>query len=244
MKRLRIPATLALLLFLAISPQANALRLSITFEQIARQADLAFVGTVTNVEPTYNDKGFIVTDVTLAVEQVTKGAQTLSDPDAVTLRFAGGQIGDVGMNVSGVPTLELGTRYVLLVHNDGTQYISPVVGMDQGIFRVVTEPATGRELVLTDSGRFIERIAGGDVIAGSMATLSDSGRYIAREKAESRSGLRRPKTHKLPEAEGDATTRVLGIRAASLPVTDAGKVMILRSFLAALDTLANPAESD
>src|SRR5437867_3838696 len=75
----------------------------ITFEELVQRAERIFVGEVVAVEPV-TDRNSIRTRVTFRVADTVKGhASTL-----VQLTFLGGQVGDVALEVSGMPKFNVG----------------------------------------------------------------------------------------------------------------------------------------
>lgn len=103
------------------------------FAALCRDADLIFVGTVQSVESRWSDAGrtSIETLVTFADLDWLQG-----DPQSsITLRFAGGAVDGVRMEIAGVPKFAAGERRVIFAY-DGT-FVSPIVGFDQGAPRVV-----------------------------------------------------------------------------------------------------------
>jgi hypothetical protein len=92
-------------------------------------------------------KRLIVTDVTFRTEEVLKGERAALK----TLTFLGGQVGDVRMDVPGIPTFMVGDRDVLFVHIRRATRM-PIVGVFHGRFRVVTGPG-GAGLFVANNSR-------------------------------------------------------------------------------------------
>jgi len=142
-------ALLALLPAVAFA-QPPALDLgTLTFDQLAERAATIVVSTVTSRRSEWENYGasrLIVTKVTLAVEQTLKG----SAPRTLVVEVLGGTIGDQTLHVSHVPSFKVGDRDVLFL-NGALHAVSPVVGSDQGRFRVMNEAATGNARIL-DAG--------------------------------------------------------------------------------------------
>lgn len=59
------------------------------------------------------------------------------------LHYLGGSDGETHLHVCGTPSFKPGSRYLLFLFNDGTRYISPIVGGTQGLF-VIRNTADGR----------------------------------------------------------------------------------------------------
>jgi hypothetical protein len=113
-------------------------------------AHTIFVGEVMDVRAmwTSTPQGrAIKTYVTFRVEDVWKGAV-----GAVTrLEFLGGSIGDMTMEVVGMPTFHEGQRSVLFVSPEA-RAVSPLVGFWHGRIRVEKDP-NGVDRVRTHDGR-------------------------------------------------------------------------------------------
>jgi len=203
-----------------------------TLNEAVAQADLIFVGHVEGLEADHNAAGFIVTKVTLKILTLIKGDRQYAQGRSVVLQFAGGKIGDESLVVSHVPRLEADATYVLLIRHDGNNYASPIVGMDYGLFRVAPEPATGRQLMLTAGGNFIDEVVQGQIRAGSRARLNEQGRFTA----ESAPGdfYSAPTVRSL---DPDKIV-VLAARPIEPPVSDPARVLTLDRFVRILRNLA------
>lgn len=122
-----------------------------TFEVLVANANTIFVGEVIGQraewEATPNGRS-IVTYVTFRVEEVWKGAA-----GAVTqLEFLGGTIGDMKMEVVGMPTFRLGQRDVLFVGST-VRAVSPLVGFMHGRMRIERDVMSGVDRVRTHDGQ-------------------------------------------------------------------------------------------
>ena len=121
-----------------------------TFETLVSSANTIFVGEVMDVRSEWiatRDGRAIITKVTFKVEDVWKGAA-----GAVTqLEFLGGTVGEMTMEVVGMPIFREGQRSVLFVSSDATA-ASPLVGFWHGRMRVEKDPY-GVDRVRTYDGR-------------------------------------------------------------------------------------------
>jgi len=114
-----------------------------TFNELVERAQVVFIGETIAVESYWasTPQGpAIFTRVTFRVERVLKGslgAQT-------TLEFLGGSIGDTRLEVSGMPKFRVNDRDVIFADERGRP-MSPIVGFMHGRFRVLHDPASGRE---------------------------------------------------------------------------------------------------
>lgn len=122
-----------------------------TFESLVAGANTIFVGEVIGQraewEATSQGRS-IVTIVTFRVEDVWKGtAGTVTQ-----LEFMGGTIGDLRMEVAGMPAFRLGQRAVLFV-GATAKVISPLVGFMHGRMRIERDAIGGVDRVRTYDGR-------------------------------------------------------------------------------------------
>lgn len=144
--RLVSMALLVVLLCGSATPQATTVR-PLSFEQIAARADTIVLVQTVSVRSDWRTSEHgkhIITVVRFKIERALKGqvAQELQ------LKFLGGNIGGLVMEVDGVPAFEVGDRDVLFLSANRTS-VSPVVGLFQGRFRVERDRATGIDRVLT-----------------------------------------------------------------------------------------------
>ena len=143
-----------------------------SFDALVSGANTIFVGEVRNVraewETTPSGRA-IITLVTFRVEEVWKG-----NLGAVTqLEFLGGEIGEIGMRVEGMPAFRLGQRDVLFVSGE-VRTVSPLVGFMHGRMRVERDTASGVDRVRTFDGRALGSVAqiGPQRAAPSLAAIT------------------------------------------------------------------------
>lgn len=109
---------------------------TITTATQAAGADRIFVGTVTAVlsRPKATAPKYFETVVGFAVEETVAG----SVPAHLDLTFSGGEVGGILQRVDGMPRFAIGERYVVLLEPDQQPPLaSPLVGFNQGLYRVV-----------------------------------------------------------------------------------------------------------
>lgn len=149
---------LLVLVAAAIVPARAALARSLRLEELVSHSTNVVVGHCTSAEARWNDDHTqIVTVARYDVADDLKG-DLRGSVDVVTL---GGEVGDVGMYVSGMPTFSAGDDSVLFLTAGDAGY--EVVGMSQGKFKVafatpssspvVVRPLGGLELVGDDDER-------------------------------------------------------------------------------------------
>jgi hypothetical protein len=107
------------------------------FAALCSEADLIFVGTVTDVSSRWSDPAIqsIETLVTFGDLTWVRG----TPKSTVTLRFGGGTVDGLREEFAGVPHFAVGERRVIFAH-EGT-FVSPIVGFDQGALPVVKTAA-------------------------------------------------------------------------------------------------------
>ena len=162
----RLGACALLLVTVAGRPAAATVITAMDFDAQCTAAERVFVGTVRTAvsqrvaaAPQYYE-----TVVTFAVDEVVAGAV----PSEVVLRFAGGEMDGVRQSIDGMPELTTGERYVVLADADhDPPLLSPVVGFNQGLYRVVTEDGPGgwRSVVRDRAGRLLAAALGARVPA-------------------------------------------------------------------------------
>jgi len=122
--------------------------LPVTFDDLIADADVIFVGEVTDVRPfplNTRDGTIIKTRVVFRVSDPLWGTTTILE----VFDFLGGEWGDVGMVVAEMPQFAVGDRRVVFARRE--QSINPIVGFTQGLLRVLRD-AGGVERVFTLKG--------------------------------------------------------------------------------------------
>ena len=121
-----------------------------TFETLVAQADAIVesevIDTTARIVP-QRDGAPVVTDVYFRVEKVLKGAPA----STLLLQFLGGQVGDVGFRVDGVPSFSRGDRDVPFA-TTATPLVSPIVRMMHGRIRITADAATRQDIVRVFDG--------------------------------------------------------------------------------------------
>lgn len=140
----RMWAALAALIALAMAaPRASAtVVVAKDFAALCAEADLIFVGTVTQTDSRWVDreKQAIETEVTFGDLTWLRGPAQSS----ITLHFAGGEVDGLREAIAGMPAFTVGERRIIFARKG--RYVSPIVGFDQGALRVV-EGADGPVVV-------------------------------------------------------------------------------------------------
>ena len=122
-----------------------------TFEEMTDRAELIFVGKVVSSRAEWRTVGtdrVIFTLVEFERQEVLKGEAGVS----VTLQFLGGTVGDVTLEIAGVPKFNAGDREFLFVEGNGVQFC-PLVGVFHGKFGVRKDEKTGRDILVMHNGK-------------------------------------------------------------------------------------------
>lgn len=120
-----------------------------SFDELVQLADLVVVGTVKEVRSEFADGGLdqntIFSYATFTDLEVVKGQSAASE---YVLRVPGGVVGRFAQDYPGIPLFRTGRRYLVFIRGNHRDFF-PVVGITQGVFRVLTN-AQGRQVVLRD----------------------------------------------------------------------------------------------
>ena len=124
--------------------------LQVTFEQLATSSELIFEGEVIASESKWDsDQSEIHTYVTFRVNEVIKGSAGMH----VVLRFLGGNVGEIGLEVSGSTFPEVGERGIYFVESLDRFQVNPFYGVDQGHFLVIE--SAGQQVMASRSRQLI-----------------------------------------------------------------------------------------
>jgi hypothetical protein len=151
--RVRVSFGIGALLLLCQAVHATTI-VPVTFRELVQNADVIFVGEVVGQRASWDmtrDGRSIVTSVQFNVVRVLKGNVGL----VTQLDFLGGTIGDLTMDVSGVPRFQSGDRDVLFV-GAVRNAVSPLIGFSQGRFRIERDAVSGFDRVRTYDGRALD----------------------------------------------------------------------------------------
>ncbi len=134
----------------------------IELDEMTHAADLIFIGTVTESSVRKGHNGMLLTDVALAdLDVVLRRERAAAFTDTITLTFAGGTDGDIGMRACCVPTLQPGERYLLFTIHDGRTTLCPTLGGSQGVFRIQRDDRTDAAYPLSLAGHAILGVSNG-----------------------------------------------------------------------------------
>lgn len=201
MKRCRFSLWLAALALPALLPPAQATTvIAPGFDQLVDRADYVVRATVKSVTSDWRDNPdspgtrYIGTRVELEVHEVIKG----NPPARLVLDLVGGRVGDDTLKIDGAPQFIVGQRNILFIRGNGQQVI-PLVGLHHGRFLLRRDPATGRDLVMRNNGRYLYNVR---EISRPGSDLSRDPRAIPLSAAEFsariRGAIRQPEENREP----------------------------------------------
>lgn len=134
MRRVCLLLAVAALLVTAV-PSGASTFVAMSQGELVGQADAVVKGRVVSQNSFWSESGrLIVTETQVEVESVLVGTA----PSIVTVRTAGGQVGDVIVEAYGFPTFNDNERVILFLQGDEATPTSRVLGYQQGHFEIVT----------------------------------------------------------------------------------------------------------
>ena len=120
----------------------------VTFDELVTRSEVIFAGEVTDVRPyalETRDGTVIRTRVIFRVQDPVFGTTAALE----VMDFLGGEVGDVGMAVAGMPRFRVGDRRMVFARRDRS--INPIVGFTQGLLQIRRD-VNGEDRVLTLDG--------------------------------------------------------------------------------------------
>lgn len=90
------------------------------------------------------------------------------------LHYLGGSADGIHLHFCGMPTFTPGERYLLFLLNDGTRYMTPIVGGSQGQFIIRTTPDGSLTYALNAGGHPVLGIEGNELIMARCRADEDS----------------------------------------------------------------------
>lgn len=118
----------------------------VTDADLAQQADVIVVGTITALTSAWGETQHIVTQIQLSVDDVLKG---YIRERHVTVIQAGGLVGDVQLRIDGTPEFTVGEKVLLFLTKTKDGGLT-VLHMYQGKFSVFTDTDSGVEMTYRD----------------------------------------------------------------------------------------------
>jgi hypothetical protein len=147
-------------LALLMVPLAGATVLvALQVEDLAAMSPVVLVGEVNSVESGWNPpRTQIHTRVLISPIEVLKGP---ADLGTVKVKFLGGKVGDTVAQLPGAPRFEVGEKVLVFLEprQDKDGYLP--VGFYQGKYKLFTDPATKKEMLLRDGPDLGVKLVGG-----------------------------------------------------------------------------------
>ena len=134
--------SLVLLAIVMSAPLGASVTVSAEFREIVAEATLIVRGRITDVRAVAVGGRGVESIGTIAVDGVLKGTSS----SFVAVRVPGGVLGGRKFTMTGAPTLRIGHEAVFFLKRDQDGAWRPI-GLTQGIYRVQSEPITGRPVV-------------------------------------------------------------------------------------------------
>jgi len=132
-----------LLFFFSAPPLSATTVIPVSLTQLTQNVDTIVAGVVLETHA-YWDDGRIYTDITIETMEFLKHP-TPHRPETIVVRTLGGQVGDMRMEVHGVPRLEADEEVLLFLNrHDGTYAI---YGLYYGLCHIETDPENDSQKV-------------------------------------------------------------------------------------------------
>lgn len=133
-------------------------------EALPEKADYAAVVRVVDKEAVWDDRGVMInTHYVMQVEE-----PILGNPDPVVFIKCPGGTTALGETifVSDTPQFDLNGTYLIFGATDENSF--PLVGHEQGVFRILNDKASGKQYVVDYFGSLLEKQAGGRIVRGRL----------------------------------------------------------------------------
>jgi hypothetical protein len=134
---------LSLFVLFVTAPLYATVLLPIEFRELVGTAPVIVHGQVVDVRSEWVDgRRAVETFVTVEAAEYLKG----NLGERVTFKVPGGQLGRYRTVLVGAPSFQAGDEVVLFLKSDGPSFPF-IVGLSQGVFRIVTDTQSGRRVV-------------------------------------------------------------------------------------------------
>jgi len=136
---------IAVFLFAGVSGASVIVR--IPFEQVVKGAELIIHGSVLSAETRVSPiSGKPFTYFTIRIDEIIKGDYPF---ETIEIGYMGGTIGEMTLEVSDMRMPRVDERGIYFIETLGAQQIHPLIGWQQGHYRVIVNQDTGREVVVS-----------------------------------------------------------------------------------------------
>ena len=130
-----------------IEPARATTILKMSDDDMVRHAALIIEGKVKKIASKWNaDNTQIHSFIDIDVTNEIKGALA-QDPKRIQIRVLGGTVGNVTMVIVDAPVFEVDEEVLLILRPNFDKWLFPIVGFNQGKFRIDTDPNTGKKTV-------------------------------------------------------------------------------------------------
>lgn len=164
--RLVLPGLLLLVLLPSVS---RGMMIGLSVKELSDRADTVIVGKVTDKEVFWSADGkMIMTAVLIEVSEVIKGVM---GDQHVTVEYRGGEIGEIGMKVSDVPTFQTDETVLVFLKavQSGRFQSDDTEAREHPVFHLVGK-AQGKYSIATDG---IARRSGFSLVEGGKALVNE-----------------------------------------------------------------------
>ena len=144
------------------------------FQDMSKEADLVFVGTVLDIYSEWDGEAYhseIYTYVTFTDLEIIAGDY---HEGKIQVRLSGGKVGKATRTYIGVPTFNFGERNLVFLTGNFLR-LCPIVGWNQGVFKVVEDQETGEEVLYSYRGVLVEEIKNNKFTVNRKATKVTGG---------------------------------------------------------------------
>lgn len=113
---------------------SSALMIKLDLEEIIAHSTLVIRGTVENISYAWNeDQTAIFTYVTLSIQEPIKGSPP---PEAITIRYMGGAIGGLRLEIEDTPVFNLGEDVITFLDQKTEPGVIKICGAFQGKYTI------------------------------------------------------------------------------------------------------------
>jgi hypothetical protein len=136
----KIPSAIrffCIVMLCCLSSSSFAIMKGLSTEELTKASDLVIVGEVINVEAQWSkDEKTIFTSVYIVINNIIKGAPKQA---MITVEYEGGEIGDIGLQVSDQSSLMKGEKIILFLKSGKSKkdgFVYNIVGKNQGKYLI------------------------------------------------------------------------------------------------------------
>jgi hypothetical protein len=133
-------------------------------DKLVAEADGIVIGTVRQVQSAEDSQKDIETYVTLDNLKVLGGRYAAP---TLTLRLKGGRVDNEILFIDGTPQFKQDERVLMFVQGNGRDIV-PLVGWTQGVFRLLTDPASGAMTIADNAGHLVVGLDGDKVLTSGV----------------------------------------------------------------------------